>query len=156
MTTKKIYYLTIASLFILLLVGCQNDQASPPTTENQQSIQNISYVKQDGDQINASVRRLFKEINEITSISNQQDILMAIQVKPLSQFNEQKTADEVEAYLSNTYSDMEVNVSSDYKIFLEINRLKKKIAQKSLSTNEINEAFNSIKTLINPPSDQEE
>ena len=91
---------------------------------------------------------MYEEISKLTSVTYNQEIIMAIQVNQLSQFNEHKIAEEVEAYIEETFPTHQAKVSSDYKIFLEINRLKQQINQENFNSGDFNEAFKEIKKLM--------
>lgn len=148
MKAKKYLLLSLYSLILIFLVACQNNQTKPPPDQKNLNIQSISHLDQDERQINQTVQKEYEEISELTSVTYNQEIIMAIQVNQLAQFNEHKIAEEVEAYIEETFPNHQAKVSSDYKIFLEINRLKQQITQGNFNRSDFNEAFKEIKKLM--------
>ncbi|GAA4071191.1 hypothetical protein [Amphibacillus indicireducens] len=153
MQSKKNDLLLLFCSTLIFLVSCQNNQATPPANQERINTQPISYLDQDEHQVNQSVRNEFNQIAELTSVTYNQEIIMAIQVNQLAQFNEQKIAEEVEAYIEETFPNKQAKVSSDYKIFLEINRLKQEITQVNFNSEDFNQAFKEIKKLMKTPKD---
>jgi len=153
MQSKKNDLLLLFCSILIFLVACQNNQANPPSNQEKINVQPISYLDQGEHQINQSVKSEFNQIVELTSVTYNQEVIMAIQVNQLAQFNEQKIAQEVETYIEETFPDKQAKVSSDYKIFLEINRLKQKITQADFNSGDFNQAFKDIKKLMKTPKD---
>lgn len=148
MKSNKYLLLSLYSLILIFLVACQNNQTKPPPDQKNINIQPISHLDQDEHQINQTVQKEYEEISKLTSVTYNQEIIMAIQVNQLAQFNEHKIAEEVEAYIEKTFPNQQAKVSSDYKIFLEINRLKQQITQENFNRSDFNEAFKEIKKLM--------
>lgn len=151
--SKKYGLILICSLMIVFLIACQNNQVDrSPNRENLQ-IQNIRHLDQDDHQINQSVQDQFDEITDLTSVTYNHEIIMAIQVNSLAQFNEQQIAIDIEDYLGKMHPEIKATVSSDYKIFLEINRLKQKITTENLTSKDFKQQFGKIIKLTETPED---
>jgi len=158
MLTLKQIYLTILLLFSpTLLFGCSNDQAAEPQTNKQSNIQNISHTggqEQEELEIEQTVRNQFDEIVELTSFSYNDEILMGIKVNQISQFNEQKIAKEVKSFIKREYPGKKATVSSDYKVFLEIDRLKEELINEDLKQTDIDKRFKEVKDFSKKPKDE--
>ena len=151
--SKKYGLILVCSLMIVFLIACQNNQVDrTPNRENLQ-IQNIRHLDQDDHQINQSVQDQFDEITDLTSVTYNHEIIMAIQVNSLAQFNEQQIAIDIEDYLGKMHPEIKATVSSDYKIFLEINRLKQKITTENLTSKDFKQQFGKIIKLTETPED---
>lgn len=148
MKAKKYLLLLLYSLLLIFLVACQNNQTKPPSNQKNINIQSVNHLDQDEHQINITVQKEYDEISKLTSVIYNQEIIMAIQVNQLAQFNEHKIAEDVEAYIEETFPTYQAKVSSDYKIFLEINRLKQQITQGNFNNGDFNEDFKEIKKLM--------
>lgn len=149
MKVTKLLFL-LCSTFVLL-VACQNNQSLDQSSREQVNIRHIQTKKTDDHQINQSVKQEFDQINELTTVIYNDELLMAIDVNQLAQFNEQKIEKEIESFIKINEPHLKPTVSSDYKIFLEINRLKQKIITEKLNSNDINKQFQSIKKLTETP-----
>lgn len=148
---KKLIVLQI--LLLLIMFGCTNNQTLDSSPNEQLNIQYISHTNEKEHQINQSVNQYFDEVVDLSSITYNNEMIMAIKVDQLSQFNEQKIAKEVESYIKDSYPKIKAKVSSDYKIFLEINRLKDKITNQDLAKTDFNKEFKQIKELTKTPKE---
>ncbi|WP_440895156.1 YhcN/YlaJ family sporulation lipoprotein [Amphibacillus sp. Q70] len=149
--SKKYYFVALSLSF--LLFGCSNKQALDPSTVEQPNIQYISHTNEQGNEINQAVDNHFDQVTDLTSITYDDEIIMAVKVDQLSQFNEQKIAKEIESFIENSNSKIKAKVSSDYKIFLEIDRLKDKAINQNLANSDFNKEFEQIKKLIKKPKE---
>lgn len=152
MLKSKRYYF-VALSFPLLLFGCSNNQALDPSTVERPNIQQISHTDEQGNEVNQAVDNHFDQVTDLTSITFNDEIIMGIKVDQLSQFNEQKIAKEIESFIENSHSNLKAKVSSDYKIFLEINRLKDKAINQNLANDDFNKEFEKIKELTKMPKE---
>lgn len=151
---KNNYLLSLFLFLPILLFSCSNQQAVDPPANDQLNVQNINYSANREDQVIQSVRNQFDEVAELTSLTHNGEILMGIEVKPLSQFNEQKIAKDIEQFLFKENPDKQAIVSSDFKVSLEINRLKDEIQRDELTITEINERFKKIKEYTKTSTDE--
>lgn len=151
---KKILISFISILFVL--IGCNNSEEPRTVSENSNgSITKISNTKPINQSITNEAKEYVLEKDEVTEIrgvNTEKDMLMAIVVKPLQQFNEQDIESEVKKSLEKKYPQKKIEVSSDKKIFIELNKLEKEIEKDDLNQKELEKRFNKIKKLINDPA----
>lgn len=106
----RIMYLTIVSLF--LLTGCQADT---DTAFNQQ------------------LKATYPDIHVVESIVTDDVIYVAMIIKPLKQFSEQKIAADIKKDLSKKYPDHLVYTSSDMKATIEVRKQSSPLTKERLN-----------------------
>jgi len=112
------------SLVSLFLVGCTNEQ----TVE-------ISDMSNDEEE-RAEIEAMIKDTEEVqtgTTILVEDDVLIAIQVKPWLGFKERKIEAKLQKEIEEKYPDLNVLVSSDYKMLWESQKLLEEEDEKKVS-----------------------
>jgi Sporulation lipoprotein YhcN/YlaJ (Spore_YhcN_YlaJ) len=124
---KKIMYV---SLVVLLLTACSNEreEAIYPAEEAPQLEQILN--KQD-------------TINGYRSVLNEEDILVAIDIKRMKRFNKEKIEENLKKQLEETFPDKEILVTGDLKLRWEL----EKVMDKQLKTEELSQKIEQIKSL---------
>ncbi len=108
---KKLAALLLLPLF---LIGCSNEktiQVSGIATDEEEKA-GIEEMMQDTEDLYAG-----------TAIMVEDDLLIAIQVKPWLGFKEQKVEKKLQKDIEEKYPDLNVLVSSDYKMHWETQKL---------------------------------
>nr|WP_275580743.1 YhcN/YlaJ family sporulation lipoprotein [Aquibacillus albus] len=88
------------------------------------------------------------EVTRVRGINSGSDILLAIEVKQINQFNEQEIEKKIKKELEKKYPEANIEVSSDKKIFIEIDELEKKIQNNRIGKKDLEKKYNEIKKLI--------
>ena len=105
----------VALLLIpLFLIGCSNEQ----------TVQ-VAGVSTDEEK-RAEIENLIQNTKDVytgTAIMVEDELLLAIQVKPWLGFKEQKVEKKLQKELEEKYPDLNVLVSSDYKMHWETQKL---------------------------------
>lgn len=124
---KKIIYVF---LVLLLLTACSNerDEAIYPVVDSQGLEQILN--KQD-------------TINGYTSISNEEDILVAIDIKRMKRFNKEKIEENLKKEIEEKFPDKEILVSGDLKLRWEI----EKVIDEQLESEKLTKTIEEIKSL---------
>lgn len=107
-----------------LVVGCSDEHQIHVYGENEQENNTLK------DTLNET-----KDIYEATAIFVEDELLVAIQVNPWIGFKEQKIEKKLQKKLKKQYPNLNVLVSTDFKLFWESNQLleeenKENIAEK--------------------------
>lgn len=114
------------SLFFIpfFLIGCSNEQT-------------VQILDESGDEEKrAEVEKIIKNTEEVytgTAIFIEDELLVAIQVKPWLGFKEQKVEKRLQKEIEEKYPDLNVEVSSDYKMHWEAQKLLKEKDQQKIS-----------------------
>lgn len=124
-------------------------------TQNRIQQQNIDFVpihnQTNVDQkISNEVKSILSQhdnITEISVINNHQDIVAAINVKPLSRFQLKKTEKKLEKKLSKHFPDNKITLSTDKKIMIELSKVEKSMQKNHLSKEQLKRKISDIKKL---------
>ena len=114
------------TLFLIpfFLIGCSNEQT-------------IQILNESGDEEKrAEVEEMIKNTEEVytgTAIFVEDELLVAIQVKPWLGFKERKVEKRLQKEIEEKYPDLNVVVSTDYKMHWESQKLLEEEDQKKIS-----------------------
>lgn len=114
------------TLFLIpfFLIGCSNEQT-------------IQILNESGDEEKrAVVEEMIKNTEEVytgTAIFVEDELLVAIQVKPWLGFKERKVEKRLQKEIEEKYPDLNVVVSTDYKMHWETQKLLEEEDQKKVS-----------------------
>lgn len=104
-------------------------------------------VHQDGSESAIKDATQFDEIRAAVAVNTKDELMVALQVKQFDRFQKKSIEKKVKKYLESKSKSKEVIVSSDKKIFWEIEKLQEKIKRGSISQTELDKQFQSIKKL---------
>ncbi|MBM7540403.1 hypothetical protein [Amphibacillus cookii] len=141
----------IGALLLVFTTACTNGQALDQQSPEPLGVKQTNYAGYQQQPLNQLIIDQFEDIIEVTSVMNDEELLMAIKVDQVAQFNEQTIAEEVESYIKESDQNMKPKVSSDLKVFVEIDRLKYDLADQNLSKKEYDKAFKNLKKLLKTP-----
>lgn len=115
---KKIVYVF---LLLLLLTACSNETAR------------VVYPDTAPDELEQELKQ-HKAVKGFKSVSDENDIVVAIEIKRLSRFNKEKIEKKITKQLEKTYPDKSVLVTSDLKVKWEVEKIiKDKKKEKKLT-----------------------
>ncbi|WP_117169868.1 YhcN/YlaJ family sporulation lipoprotein [Paraliobacillus sediminis] len=152
---KVIWIITSITLFPFL-TGCNQEDANPPLI-NKQSDMNMQQIKNEGglieqanlQEINDKILSTFNSVEDVVSLKNHEDMLIAIKTTAFQQFNEQQIEQDVKKEMEKIKPKLNILVSSDQKIFIEINKLVKDLQNGQFSIEDFDKRFDKIKKLKN-------
>ncbi|MDP4161782.1 MAG: sporulation protein [Bacillota bacterium] len=147
---KKIYISCTLVGFIFLASGCnpharQEDSgmtllkktnSSPIQLSTMNSSKEVQDIKKDVSSL--------PEIYDVAVIKGKKDTLVVYKVKHLQRFRMKKIEKKLNTLLEKKYPDDKFSVSSDYKIFLEAERLRKKIKDAHVTKKKAEKELQSI------------
>lgn len=108
---------------ILILTGCGDREKV------------VTYSKTDNTQHQHEVEKLFEkdsEIEQVNIVVIENELFVAMQLKPLKKWNRQKIEDRWQKKLEKQFAGSTVNVSADFKMFWESTKLMEEKDQKKM------------------------
>ena len=108
---------------ILILTGCGDREKV------------VTYSKTDNTQYQHEVEKLFEkdsEIEQVNIVVIENELFVAMQLKPLQKWNRQKIEDRWQKKLEKQFAGSTVNVSADFKMFWESTKLMEEKDQKKM------------------------
>lgn len=140
---------------ILLLLGSCGMTSGPDSNSNIDiEYTNLSTAQSLRQEAANTAKKMLSENEDITSVkavNSKNDLIVAIEIHHLKRFNLQKIRKKVQKEMESKFSDLNVVVSSDKKIILELNKLEEKILSDSISKKALN---NKIKKLVKLAKEQ--
>ena len=95
----------------------------------------VTYSKTDNTQHQHEVEKLFEkdsEIEQVNIVVIENELFVAMQLKPLKKWNRQKIEDRWQKKLEKQFEGSTVNVSADFKMFWESSKLMEEKDQKKM------------------------
>ena len=108
---------------VLILTGCGDREKV------------MTYSKTDNTQHQHEVEKLFEkdsEIEQVNIVVIENELFVAMQLKPLKKWNRQKIEDRWKKKLEKQFSGSTVNVSADFKMFWESTKLMEEKKKKKM------------------------
>ncbi|MFB1051595.1 YhcN/YlaJ family sporulation lipoprotein [Paraliobacillus sp. JSM ZJ581] len=135
---KKRYILLPILLLFFSFVACNQQK---PLTNNTENIEQMQYKQNHQSDITTYIREQFSSISDVTAVVYNQELIVAIKATTFQQINEQSIEKKVKKKLKKQFQFKKITVSSDQKIFIEINKIHQ-------SSDNLKEKFNHIKKLL--------
>ncbi|KUP09009.1 hypothetical protein Q73_04185 [Bacillus coahuilensis m2-6] len=131
-------------IVLLLVTGCQSEESfdnkksqtalikttnpSPVDLDNKDGISTAQLVKQ---YVEAK-----EELYDVAVVEGEKEILVAYKVKHYERFHMKKIEDDLSEALEKKFTEKDILVSSDYKIFLEVVRMEESLNKGELTKKE--------------------
>ena len=149
--------ITKLKIFLLLLTviglgsGCNENQNQLGDSNKDLSISQVHT----SNRINQSVANQAKEeiitkeeISDVKAVNTDKELLVAIKVDQFDRFRLKKIEKNVKSDLEKAYPDHKILVSTDSKMYLELDQLEKKLQKDHTNRKNLKKDFNKIKSLM--------
>ncbi|CAK6481332.1 YhcN/YlaJ family sporulation lipoprotein [Peribacillus simplex] len=142
-------------MFLLLLTiiglgsGCNQNQSGEDHEDL--SISQVHTSKPiDQSVANQAKKKVIKEedISDVKAVNTDKELLIAIKVENFERFRLKKIEKNVKSDLEKDYPDHKILVSTDSKMYLELDQLEQKIQKDNTNRKELEKDFNKIKSLM--------
>ncbi|WP_407268193.1 YhcN/YlaJ family sporulation lipoprotein [Radiobacillus sp. PE A8.2] len=142
----------VAILIISFLFGCtQDSQNTQPNDIDSQNITNITHPSSFDQTIANQAKEWLlsrEEVSAVSGFNTDKNLLLAIKVKPFDQFNEQVLEKEFKKELKKQNPDMTVDVSSDQKIYIELDKIEHRMVKQQMNKTDVLKKYKQITKLM--------
>ncbi|MBU5266475.1 YhcN/YlaJ family sporulation lipoprotein [Virgibacillus proomii] len=128
---------------VVTLVACGNDSAlEPPTNQKNEKI-NLTKIstEQPVSQKPANKAKdllsYYPEITKINAVNTDKILLLTVEIKHMKRFKLADIRKELKKEMKKTFPDLKIEVSTDKKIVLELEKLEKQIQENKLTKKEL-------------------
>ena len=149
--------ITKLKIFLLLLTiiglgsGCNENQNQLGDNNKDLSISQVHTSKP----INQSVANQAKEkiitkeeISDVKAVNTDKELLVAIKVNQFDRFRLKKIEKKVKSDLEKAYPDHKILVSTDSKMYLELDQIEQKLQKDKTNMKNLKKDLNTIKSLM--------
>ncbi|MGP4079607.1 YhcN/YlaJ family sporulation lipoprotein [Pseudalkalibacillus sp. R45] len=133
---KKLW--TVMAL-ITLLAGCNFEHK----TEKQNTITTQELATEEGTSLEKNIKQM-KGVEDVEIMQAQDDLLVAIKITTVDRFQLKEITKKVKKKVEKKYPEMDVTVSPDKKIFMEMDKFETKHAEKQYSEAKIHKKIKSL------------
>ncbi|QHZ45932.1 MULTISPECIES: YhcN/YlaJ family sporulation lipoprotein [unclassified Bacillus (in: firmicutes)] len=135
----------------LFASGCQN--ADDPADQNQSmAVRHVNARNEATNQTAANKAKdlLFKkeEVTEVRGASRDKDLVLAVQVEQFDRFRLKDIEKQSKDMLKKHFPGYRIEVSTDQKIFWELDKLEQRIESKKMSDKKLKKRIEKIKKLM--------
>ncbi|MDW7617497.1 YhcN/YlaJ family sporulation lipoprotein [Peribacillus simplex] len=144
-------------MFLLLLAviglgsGCNRNQNQSGEDHEDLSISQVHTSKPINQSVaNQAKKKVITEedISDVKAVNADKELLIAIKVENFERFRLKKIEKNVKSDLEKEYPDHKILVSTDSKMYLELDQLEQKIQKDNTKRKELEKDFNKIKSLM--------
>jgi hypothetical protein len=148
----KRFLIILTVLSLVALVGCNQDE------DKQSQMKNVNYTKvTSGNVVDQSPSVRAKEFvskkeetTEVKAVNSKKDLYIAFNVGTFERFQLDKIESDVKKELKKKFPNHTVHVSTDKKVFLELETLEEKLGSNKVKNNkDLNKSLNHIKHMKN-------
>lgn len=121
------------------------------TFQNKNNFTNVSSERPiDQSLANKVEKELIKEkdISKVRAVNTNKELLLAIKTPQFDRLHLKKIEKRVTSDLKDEYPHYKVTVSTDQKLFLELNKLEQKIQQNNVNKKKLLKEFSNLKKLM--------
>ncbi|WLR51531.1 YhcN/YlaJ family sporulation lipoprotein [Bacillus tianshenii] len=138
-------------LLFVALTGCQqygdkNVEINPHTisikNENNLKTENITVKKVE------DIIRPMKEVRKMKVAALNKDIIAVLELKHLYTFRSEKIIGKAQDKIKKEFPQKTVRVTTDHKIYIELEKLEKNIKNNEVNRNELNKQMKKVKELL--------
>jgi Sporulation lipoprotein YhcN/YlaJ (Spore_YhcN_YlaJ) len=136
---------------IILASGCTGNQNQLGDDNEDLSISQVHTSKPISQSIANQAKEkviIEEEISDVKAVNTDKELLVAIKVGQFDRFRLKKIEKEVKSDLEKMYPDHKVFVSTDQKMFLELEQLEQKLQKDNTNMKKLEKDFNKIKSLM--------
>lgn len=148
-----IQFVRILSLisFIFILVGCMQSETSYDRAEdNSLELTKLSTKgltdQQPADQAKHFLSQ-FEEVSSVRAVNNDGQLLIAVELNHHDRFATDRLEKELTKEVKKQYNDMQITLSTDQKVLLELRKLEEAITNNNISKEDIKKELHRIKKL---------
>jgi Sporulation lipoprotein YhcN/YlaJ (Spore_YhcN_YlaJ) len=89
-----------------------------------------------------------KEISDVKAVNTDKELLVAIKVNQFARFRLKRAEKKVKSDLEKAYPNHKILVSTDSKMYLELDQLEQKLQKDNTNMKNLKKDFNKIKSLM--------
>ncbi|WP_026570543.1 MULTISPECIES: YhcN/YlaJ family sporulation lipoprotein [Sediminibacillus] len=149
---RKKAFLPALLLISLSVTGCANNEDGRSASDNPDydltQVSNKSEISQ--EIANQAKRTILKkqEVIGARAVNTSDQLLVAIEIRQMDRFRLKKLEKNITSDLEKKFKDKKVTVSTDKKIYLELDELESRLQTKDVSEQKLDKETNRIKKLI--------
>lgn len=135
-------------IFSILISGCQKDPGYHQTSENNHETTNTSFkkapVSQEASQKAKKILNQKDGVSKVQAINDDDQLVIAVAVPHMQRFKLESTTKKLDKQMKKHFPDQQVTLSTDKKIYLELEQLKKQMDNQQLSKETLNKKLQHI------------
>ena len=143
---KKSFVLYVG--FVILLTACGNDLSMEPADNNEKidltKISNETLISQQPSNKAKDLLRKYDEIITVKAVNTDETMLIAIEIEHMKRLELAKIQKQYQKEMKKQFKDLDVELSTDKKIIIELNKLEKQIINAEIQNKELKKKLKQI------------
>ncbi|WP_368659662.1 YhcN/YlaJ family sporulation lipoprotein (plasmid) [Metabacillus halosaccharovorans] len=149
--------ITLLKIFLLLLItiglssGCIGNQNQFANNNDDANVVKVHTSKPVDQSIaNQAKEKVIKEeeISGVKAVNTDKELLLAVKVDQFDRFRLKNIEKKVKSDLEKAYPDYKILVSTDSKMYLELEQLEEKLQKDKIKMKSLKKEFDKIKSLM--------
>ena len=148
---RRLNHFLFLAMIIVYISGCTGQQNQSANDNNDTTIVKVHTSKPINQTVaNQAKEKIIKEeeVSAVKAVNTDKELLMAIKVDQFHRFQLKKIKKNVKTDVEKAYPDYIVLVSTDQKIYWELEQLEEKLQKDKTKKKTLNKEFNNIKNLM--------
>lgn len=138
---RNVKFIFLVMVLVLLLAACNNNSTTDPSQGDDgmdiTKLSNESITSQKPSNQAKDILRKHEEITVIKAINTREKLLIAIEIEHHERFTLAQLRDEYTKEMKDKFKDMKIELSTDKKISIELEKLEQQINEGSLSNKQL-------------------
>jgi hypothetical protein len=148
----KIGYIGLFMLAIIgLSSGCAGNQNQFTNSIDDAKIVKVNTSKPIDQSVANQAKEIVikeKEISGVKAVNTDQELLLAVKVDNFDRFQLKSIENKVKSELEKEYPDLKIIISTDSKMYLELEQLEQKLQKDNTQKKTLKKEFDKIKSLM--------
>lgn len=139
----------ISLVVMMSLAGCTEQKAKE--SEPKPSVTNVhsnTLVSQSPSVTAREEIKKRKDVSNVKAVNTDKELLVALEIEQYERFHIKKTVKEVKAELKRNFPSYKIEVTADSKIFLELDKLQRKMKKDRLDNKMLKKEHKDLKILM--------
>ncbi|WP_226034544.1 hypothetical protein [Aquibacillus saliphilus] len=153
MNKFKIPVIISLAFSFFVLAGCNTEEDKRIVSDDlDNNITKISKTSQVDQSLSNDAKEFVLNKDNVTGVrgvNTATRLFIAVEIAQLEQFNEQDIGKEIKKELQKKYSNKKVEVSSDQKLFFELDELEKQVQNNNIKREKLTKKFDELEKLLN-------
>ena len=140
----------ILYIVIILMISSGCNMTNTNNEKNNLNITNVSSQDTKNLSMTDQVKQLLnkqKEVDNVKVVNSDKELFIAAEIKQMDRFRIKEIEKQLKKLTEDNYPNHNVTLSTDMKIFLELDELEKKVNEKNMSKKKIEKELKRIKSL---------
>ncbi|WP_196305251.1 YhcN/YlaJ family sporulation lipoprotein [Metabacillus sediminilitoris] len=142
--------ISVLHIVIILMIATGCNMANNNNEKNNLNIKNVSHLDMNHVNMESEIEKLLdkeKEVSDVKVFDTDKEIFIAAEIKQMDRFRIKEIEKKLNNLIKDKYPNHNVTLSTDKKIFLELDKLEQKAKNTNMNNKDLEKEIKRIKSL---------